>query len=159
MEPEMEGKEREVEEFARELGINAQVIRFSKAVRTVADVEKLGIDAKSVVKTLIAKANGRYYAAIVRGDQKLNLKKLARVVGASSAKMASPEEILKITGVPAGAVSPILPYIRDITVVVDKRVYELDEAYGGGGSAKALVMFSPREYVEKTGAMVADIAK
>ncbi|MDN5358256.1 MAG: Cys-tRNA(Pro)/Cys-tRNA(Cys) deacylase [Candidatus Diapherotrites archaeon] len=148
-----------VEEFIREEGLDAEVIRFAKPVRTVEDVEKMGIPPKAVVKTLIVKVDDSFVAVLIRGDAKLDLNKLKRVFGARSARMASPPEVREVTGVSIGAVSPLMPYAKRIKVIIDKGVFELEDAYGGGGDEKALVLFHPREVAEKLNAMIADVAR
>ncbi len=92
MEPELKGKEDVVEAFVKEKKIDAEVIRFAKPVRTVEDIEKIGIPPKSVVKTLIGrKEDGKYVAVLIRGDKRLDLKKLPRILG-KKVELASPRE-------------------------------------------------------------------
>jgi len=159
MEPELKGREDVVEAFIKEKKMDAEVIRFAKPVRTVEDVEKLGIPSESVVKTLIGqKEDGKYVAVLARGDKRLDLKKLSRVLG-KKVKLASPREVEELTHVGVGSVSPLMPFVEKVNVVIDKHVFELSEAYAGGGSAKALVRFNPQEYAEKTNALIADVCK
>jgi len=82
--------------------------------KSVKDVsEFLGLDEKYFIKTLlvISEKNGPVLV-MLRGDQELNEKKLARIIGEFS--FATPEEALEILGVELGFVGPVGHKIKKI---------------------------------------------
>lgn len=89
-------------------------------MKTIEEVtDYLKVDAKNTVKTLIYKANDRYYACLVRGDREVNELKLATLLGVNEVELASPEEDSKITGAEVGFAGPIglnIPIIADLEV-------------------------------------------
>jgi Cys-tRNA(Pro)/Cys-tRNA(Cys) deacylase len=61
----------------------------------------------AMIKTLVvALSNGKFVLALMPGDIELSLKKLSRVAGAKSARMASEAEAEKVTGYLVGGISP-----------------------------------------------------
>ena len=67
---------------------------------------ELGLDPDRVYKTLMASADGRLVVAVVPVSGKLDLKALARAVGASKAAMAEVKDAERATGYVAGGISP-----------------------------------------------------
>jgi len=81
----------------------------------------LGVDPHKVFKTLIVSINTNQLAvAIVPVSHQLNLKAIAKILGAKKATMADPQEAEKATGYVLGGISPLglkkrLPCIVDIS--------------------------------------------
>src|SRR4051812_38560035 len=67
--------------------------------------EALGVPAERVFKTLLAEADGRLVVGIVPVTGQLDLKALARAVGASKATMADPAAAQRSTGYVVGGIS------------------------------------------------------
>ncbi len=74
-------------------------------VEEVADF--LAVEPGRIVKTLLYVADGAAVAALVRGDRELNEVKLKNLLAAVDLRLASPEEVEKITGAPVGFAGPI----------------------------------------------------
>jgi prolyl-tRNA synthetase len=86
------------------------------SVRTIADVcALLGVAPTQTLKTLVMMTPTGPVLALVRGDQQLHEKKLARVLQ-SEARAAHPDEVREALGAPVGSVGPVgakLPVIAD----------------------------------------------
>ena len=67
---------------------------------------ELGLDPDRVYKTLMAAADGSLVVAVVPVSGRLDLKALARAVGASKAAMADVKHAERATGYVAGGISP-----------------------------------------------------
>jgi prolyl-tRNA synthetase len=85
-------------------------------VRTIAEVcALLGIEPTQTIKTLVMVARSGPVVALVRGDQQLHEKKLARVLQ-SEVRPAQPDEVRAALGAPVGSVGPVgvtLPVVAD----------------------------------------------
>jgi len=78
-----------------------------------------GIVAEKTVKTMIYKANNKFYAILVRGDRDVNEYKVSQLLGVNDLEMASFEEDEMITNARVGFAGPIG---LDVTIVVDNEV-------------------------------------
>lgn len=114
------------------IGVNYEIIDFGREVSRVEDVIGFGINPEETVKTLIIRAEKFeslqfktvFIALAVRGGDRLNFKKIKRHFG-TKAELAKPEEVLKVVGVPVGAVCPVLvgvPLYFDRSALKLKRV-------------------------------------
>jgi Cys-tRNA(Pro)/Cys-tRNA(Cys) deacylase len=118
----------------------------------------LGLDPDRVYKTLMVNADGRLVVAVVPVSGMLDLKALARAVGASKAAMADVKEAERATGYVAGGISPF-GQKRPHPTVVDETVELWDTVYVSGGRRGLDVEIAPADLVEVTGAIVADVAR
>jgi Cys-tRNA(Pro)/Cys-tRNA(Cys) deacylase len=118
----------------------------------------LGLDPDRVYKTLMVNADGRLVVAVVPVSGMLDLKALARAVGASKAAMADVKEAERATGYVAGGISPF-GQKRKHPTVVDETVELWDTVYVSGGRRGLDVEIAPADLVEVTGAIVADLAR
>jgi Cys-tRNA(Pro)/Cys-tRNA(Cys) deacylase len=119
---------------------------------------ELGLDPDRVYKTLVANADGRLVVAVVPVSGRLDLKALARAVGASKAGMADVREAERATGYIAGGISPF-GQKRTHPTVVDETVELWDTVYVSGGRRGLDVEITPADLIEVTGAIVADVAQ
>ena len=84
-----------------------------------------GVEIRQVVKTLLTRRpDGEHLIALVRGDQRLSLKKLARVVGVKRLEMAPEPDVPRITGYQIGAVAPLGLRRSDLPIYVDQHITE-----------------------------------
>ena len=85
-------------------------------VRTVADVAALlHVEPRLVIKSLLYVGPAGPILALVRGDQQLHEKKLARAAG-GEVRPAHPEEVREALGAPVGSVGPVgvrIPVVAD----------------------------------------------
>ena len=82
---------------------------------------ELGLDPDRVYKTLMAAADGDLVVAVVPVSGRLDLKALARAVGASKAAMADVKHAERATGYVAGGISPFGQKRAHPTVVDETR--------------------------------------
>ncbi len=88
-------------------------------VRTIADVcALLKVEPALTIKTLLFVAKTGPVVALVRGDQQVHEKKLARILG-SELRAAHPDEVRDALGAPVGSVGPVgakVPVVADETL-------------------------------------------
>lgn len=119
---------------------------------------ELGLDPDQVYKTLVASADGRLVVGIVPVSGRLDLKALARAVGAAKASMAEVRDAERATGYVAGGISPF-GQKRAHPTVVDESVELWDSVYVSGGRRGLDVEIAPADLIEASGAIVADISR
>ena len=118
----------------------------------------LGIDPARVLKTLVAEVDGRLAVAVVPVAGQLDLKALARALGASRAAMADPAAAERATGYVVGGISP-LGQKRPHPTVVDVSALEHPTVLVSGGRRGFDVELTPADLVSVTGATTAPVAR
>ncbi len=103
--------------------------------RTIEEVsEFLGVNAASMVKTLILLADGEPVVVLVRGDHDLNEIKLRNVLGCDAIEMAGDEIVQRVTNAPVGFAGPVGLSVK---IVADLAVRGMKN-FVTGGNAKDL---------------------
>jgi len=98
--------------------------------------EMLDMPAHKMIKTLLYQADGRFVAALVRGDRELNEIKLGRATEAAELRMATAAEIEELTGGPVGFSGPVrLP--DEVDIIADDEIKLLRNAVAGANEADA----------------------
>ncbi|MFC1683681.1 proline--tRNA ligase [Candidatus Zixiibacteriota bacterium] len=69
--------------------------------------EFLKVDPRRLIKTILYSCDDRMAAILIRGDREVNEAKVRRILECQSMEMATPEEILQITGAPVGFSGPV----------------------------------------------------
>ena len=119
--------------------------------------EAIGVPEELILKTLVfAGDGGAHVVAVANGNARVDRKRLEAVSGVSRLRAAKPEDVLRITGYPAGGVAPLgLP--DEITVVVDAETAQLGTAFGGGGREDLLFQVRIADVIRLNAATVAAI--
>jgi Cys-tRNA(Pro)/Cys-tRNA(Cys) deacylase len=116
-------------------------------------VEKLGLDAARVFKTLVADVDGALIVAVVPVEAQLDLRALGK-----RARMADASAAERATGYVAGGISP-LGQRRPLPTVVDASALGHDTIHVSAGRRGLELELAPADLVELTGARVAPIAR
>ena len=145
-----------VASFLRESGAEARLEEFPVETPTaVAAAAAAGCGLDRIVKSLLVECDGRSVVALVPGDRKGDLDKIAQSVGARSARVARPDEVTATTGFEPGAVAPFpLPGVE--TVVMERTLLRHSLVWAGGGSPRHLVGLAPGELMRLTRARPVD---
>ena len=116
-------------------------------------VEKLGLDAARVFKTLVADVDGALTVAVVPVEAQLDLRALGK-----RARMADASAAERATGYVAGGISP-LGQRRALPTVVDASALDHETIHVSAGRRGLELELAPADLVELTGAHVAPIAR
>jgi Cys-tRNA(Pro)/Cys-tRNA(Cys) deacylase len=149
-----------VEEFVSKQGIDAEIIDLGTPMKTAASAaEVLRAPLGSIFKSIVlVDGKGRAVVAVLPGDRRVKLKRLAELAGTKGLSFAKPDLVLRVTGYPAGGTPP-LGYKEDLAVFVDQGLLEYEVGYGGGGRPELLLKITPSELIRATGAVVGDIGE
>ena len=150
--------EEKLKRIIEERGIDAEHLSFDKYCRTVAEAARtVGAEPEDFVKSIcMVDGDGGVIVAIVKGEDRASTSRVAKTLGTERPRVASPDEILGLTGFPVGG-TPGFGF--DAKFLVDPRVLEKDRVYLGGGSERSLVRMSTRELVRANGGRVARVRK
>lgn len=117
---------------------------------------QLGISPDRVFKTLVADCSGRLVVGVVPVSRHLDLKALARAVGAKKAQMADPAAAERATGYVVGGISP-LGQRTALPTIVDDSVYDHETIVVSAGKRSLKLEIAPADLVRMTAAVVAPI--
>ena len=120
--------------------------------------EALGLDPAVVFKTLMASVDGRLAVGIVPVTGQLDLKALARALGASRAALADVTAAERATGYVAGGISPV-GQKRSHPTVLDESALAFDTVYVSAGRRGLDLGIAPADLVRATDATVAAISR
>ena len=144
----------QIRQYLQKNKIKHKVSDLGGEVYKVEDVIKVGVNPDEILKTLIVRSNvkeglefkDKYFAFVLRGKDRVDFKKVRRLLGDPSTslrpsalslrleevncELARADEVKKVAGVPVGAVCPIL---LDIPIYIDKSAIDLKHINMGSG--------------------------
>ncbi|MBL7169738.1 MAG: hypothetical protein ISS48_01855 [Candidatus Aenigmarchaeota archaeon] len=127
-------------------------------VHTADAAAKTGIPLERITKSLVCLGGDKVVVAIIPGNEKLDNKKLAKLVGVKKVRICPFEEAHKYSGYSPGATPPCC-YRKIDRVIVDEKVMRFETTYGGGGTNKSLLEIKPEDVVRLNNAEIFDITK
>lgn len=144
-----------------EMGIPFLVLAQSHKARNVEEAAaERGVALQQVVKTLLVRRpDRRHLIALVRGDQRLSLKKLARLVSVKSLEMAPEADVPRITGYEIGAVAPLGLRRSDVPIFVDHHILEEARVSISAGRHDTGLELATEDLIRAVSGQVADITE
>ena len=120
--------------------------------------EKLGLDPARVFKTLVVALDGGGLAVgIVPANAQLDMKQVARALGAKKAAMAPREAAERATGYVMGGISP-LGQEKRLPMALDESALGFPTIYVSGGRRGLDLELAPADLLTLTGAVSAALA-
>jgi prolyl-tRNA editing enzyme YbaK/EbsC (Cys-tRNA(Pro) deacylase) len=138
--------------FIRAHGIAAELITDIGPTPTVpAAAAALGVSTERILKTLVFYVRSEPYTVIAHGTAPVREGLLAKHfgVGKRQVRLARPDEVLAVTGYPAGGVPPF-GHRQPTPVLVLSSLLAWDVVYGGGGDDRTMLQLTTAELLRVT---------
>jgi Cys-tRNA(Pro) deacylase len=144
-----------------EQGLAYQVLYHGRRAMNVEEAAaERGVSIRQVVKTLLVRRPDRkHLIALVRGDRRLSLKKLARVASVKRLEMAPAADVPRITGYQVGAVAPVGLRRSDVPIYVDETILEEPRVSISAGRHDAGLELAATDLIHAVNGQVADITE
>ncbi|MCP9487375.1 MAG: hypothetical protein MSC30_16120 [Gaiellaceae bacterium MAG52_C11] len=135
-----------VADFLRRTGAEARLEELEPRSPTAGAVaEAAGCSLDRLVESIVFACRGGWFIALVPGDRRPDLAKLATAADGTTARIASREEVLTLTGLEPAAVAPF-PRPRLVEgVFVDRTLLTHDLLWLAAGSTAHFLAIRPAE--------------
>ncbi|MCH1868294.1 Cys-tRNA(Pro) deacylase [Nocardioides sp. CFH 31398] len=120
--------------------------------------ERLGVAAERVLKTLVVRTAAGLAVAVLPVTERLDLKAVARALGAPRAEMADPADAERSSGYVVGGISP-LGQKRPLPTVLDETALGHDTVFVSGGRRGLDLELAPADLVRLTDAATARVGR
>ena len=154
----MDTSEQRLQSYLQLQHIQAEHLSLNQPCHSVAEAA-LAVNAspEELVKNICLLDNdGQLITAIVKGEDRVSVSRIAKTLQRDGLRLATPEEILTKTGYPCGG-TPSFGY--QAMFLIDPRVMEREVVYTGGGSETSLVKISTEELVRANQGSILRIRK
>ncbi len=141
------------------LGLSCEIREFPASTRTAEEAARaVGCSVAQIVKSLVFIADGRPILVLASGAHRVDVRKVARLAGASRVEKATAAETRAATGFAIGGVPPV-GHAVPLPVSVDEALLAYPIVYAAAGTAHAVFAIAPGDLVRATGGTVGDIAE
>jgi prolyl-tRNA editing enzyme YbaK/EbsC (Cys-tRNA(Pro) deacylase) len=138
-------------------GIHYTIHIRGLAIQSAQDGVEQGFGGlENMAPTLILRTENGYLAALIRGDTRVSYKKIKQQLRLKNISLASPEQVLQVTGSEIGSVSLIN---SGVATIVDSRIAAMDTIYGGCGIPRHTLQINPQDLITLTQAQVFDFTE
>jgi len=113
-------------EFLQRSGVRFDVSEHAAVFTSEEAARVRGVELKTGVKALVLKTEERgFVLGLVAADRRIDLKKLAKILGAKKLQLASSSEVLRLTGCEVGSVHPF-GNLFGLPTYLDRSILEND---------------------------------
>jgi Cys-tRNA(Pro) deacylase len=118
-----------------------------------------GVELRTGVKALVLRTKeGGFVMGLVAADRRIDLRKLAKVVGTKSLGLASPKEVLEITGCEVGSVHPF-GNLHGLPTYMDASVLENESVNFNAGLHTVSIQMKTKDLVKAIGPVIDEFSR
>ncbi len=148
---------------SRKISYQVHEYDYDNGIHSAVDVSQAIHRApEQVFKTLVAlpdKPNAKPILAVIPGPNSLDLKKLAKAIGAKKARMATHAQAEEMTGLQTGGISPIVLVNKGFQVYIDASAAEHETIVVSAGQRGANIEIRPQDLINLTRARKAALCE
>jgi prolyl-tRNA editing enzyme YbaK/EbsC (Cys-tRNA(Pro) deacylase) len=143
------------------MGATGAEARIEELMATTASAQEaadaVGCTLSQIVKSVVLVCDEAAVVALVPGDRRADVRRVATAVGGRRARIARADEVTAATGFTPGAVAPFpLPDVA--AVLLDRTLLRHPVVWCGAGSDRHLAAIAPHELQRLTRARVVAVA-
>ena len=141
-----------------EAGHSGNIYSFSRKTESAqAAAKELDVPVYRIIKSMVLSADKTPVLVLLPGDRKADFSSISELLGAKKIRLAFPEQVVKWTGFPVGAVPP-LGHSSPITVILDDEISREGSIYPAAGEKNNAFETSFDDLVSMTGGSVRNIS-
>jgi prolyl-tRNA editing enzyme YbaK/EbsC (Cys-tRNA(Pro) deacylase) len=148
---------------AERKGVTLSIVRFEQSTHTAADAARavgaeLGQSVKSLVFVAPTDAGLEAIVALVSGANRVDIGRLAAIVGLPGLRRATPQEASEATGFAIGGIPPFAHH-KPVRVVMDPDLGRFPSVWAAAGTPNAVFTVAPGALRILANAIVAPFAE
>ena len=139
-------------------GASGRIVELAEPAPTArAAADLLGCEVGAIANSLVFDADGSPLLVLTSGAHRVDVKRIAAVVGAAEVRRATPEFVRETTGQPIGGVAPV-GHPAPLLTIVDTWLHEHPVVWAAGGHPHTVFPTTYEELLRLTGGTPADVA-
>jgi len=136
-----------------------EILEYPAGTRTAHDAARaVGTSVAQIVKSLVFLADERPILVLASGANRVDVRKVAGLAGASRVEKATAKTTRDATGFSIGGVPP-LGHATSLPVYLDRALLAHPVVYAAAGTANTVFAIAPDDLVRATGGTVGDLAE
>jgi len=150
--------EQRLQSYLQEQHIQAEHLSLNQPCHSVEEAARaVNASPTDLIKSIcLLDSNSQLITAIVKGEDRVSVSRIAKTLQRDGLRLATPDEILEKTGYPCGG-TPSFGY--QAMFLVDPRVMEREYVFAGGGSETSLVKINTGELLRANQGTILRIRK
>lgn len=113
-----------------------------------AKVRGRGAEAlKHGAKAMVLRSGGTFYQFVIAANERMDFKRVKKILNSSSVTLATPEEVKEVTGLTIGSIPPF-GNLFNLDVYVDKSLLQVEEIDFSAGSHDKSITMKLKDYLE-----------
>jgi prolyl-tRNA editing enzyme YbaK/EbsC (Cys-tRNA(Pro) deacylase) len=154
----MNPSEQRLQAYLQEQHIQAEHLSFDQPCHSVAEAARaVNASPEELVKNIcLLDSDDQLITAIVKGEDRVSVSRIAKTLQRGGLRLATPAEILEKTGYPCGG-TPSFGY--QAMFLIDPKVMERELVFTGGGSETSLVKIRTAELIRANHGTILRIRK
>ncbi len=147
-----------LEEFLKEKKIWHRFIEKPETIHTADAAKVAGLELNRLTKNLVSKMDtGEYILLIVPGDKKVNLDRVASLLGVKKVRLVPFDQAEQISGFLPGA-TPSVGHKIKMKTIIDKSLVNYNTIFCGGGTREKLLELRTEDIIALNEAIISEIS-